>query len=210
MATLTADEVELLTPTVKAQCRKVAARYQGVDTDDLEQEVWVWMLSDAAPSFYDYIQRGEIGRATKSIYNAAVKWCERDRHRQLAAAGLDWRDEYNYTRPEVARLLPAALDTGQAPGMSGAALHDGPSAKSDPAVGGDLLAGVVDVRMAYAKLSEADQQFIQVVVGLNSEWEQIASTSGLKASSAYAKYMRILDRMVTRHLGRRTDEDEDE
>jgi hypothetical protein len=126
----------------------------------------------------------------------------------LRELGIDWRDDYNYSRPEVARLLPVALDPESIPGLSGGELHDGPSAKSDPAYGGGMLASLIDVRSAYAKLSDADQQYVLTCVGLDQNWDQIAATTGLLASSAYAKWMRILDRMVTRHLGRKTDANE--
>jgi hypothetical protein len=93
------------------------------------------------------------------------------------------------------------------PGLSGGGLHDGPSAKTDPAYGGGMLASIVDVRVAFAKLSESDQQFVTLVVGFDSQWDTIAVHTGMQGNSAYAKFMRILDRMVTRHLGRKRDDD---
>lgn len=206
MASLTADDTETIRKIVSRQTDIVAGRYEAVDAEDLAQEVWVWILEDSAPALAQYIAEDHLGRLTKAVYNYAVKWCERDKRQTV---GYNWRDEYNYTRPEVARLLPLALDSSTVPGLSGTGLHDGPSAKSDPAYGGGLLASLVDVRTAYSKLSEDDRNFVLVVVGLDANWEQVAATTGLLANSAYAKYMRILDRMVTRHLGRKTDEDDD-
>lgn len=207
MASLTAAEVKLIEPVVKAQAVKVAARYEGVEPDDLAQEVWLSLLTDAGPAMYDYIQRGELGRATKAIYNAAVKWCEHDKKRRMREQGMNWRDQYNYNRPEVARLLPLALDPGAVPGLSGDGLHDAPSAKSDPAYGGGMLASLADIRVAFAALSESDQQFLIICVSLNSEWDRIGPLTGQQANSAYAKYMRVLDKMVKR-LGRVADDDE--
>lgn len=203
-------EVDLtpLAPIVQRQSEKVAARYDGVEADDLAQEVWVHIMEGGLPKAPEYIETGQPGRLTNAVYNIAVKWCETDKRAKLKAAGIDWRDDYNYSRPEVARLLPMALDSAIVPGLSGDGLHDGPAARSDPAYGGGMLAGIIDVRVAYSKLSEPDRQFVLIVVGLDTNWDQIAATTGLLAQSAYAKYMRILDRMVTRHLGRKTDEDE--
>lgn len=206
MAQLTDAEIAYLTPVVNTQAARVAARYEGVETDDLAQEIWLWIVEESSPALHEYIAADHAGRTAKSVYNAGVKWCEADRKRKLRALGIDWRDDYNYSRPEVARLLPLALDSSTVPGLSGTGLHDGPSAKTDPAYGGGLLASLIDVRTAYSKLSPDDRDFVLIVVGLDTKWEDVAATTGLKAQSAYAKWMRILDRMVTRHLGRKTDD----
>lgn len=207
MVSLTAAEVKLIEPVVKAQSAKVAHRYEGVEAEDLAQEVWLSLLTDASDTMYAYIQRGELGRATKAIYNAAVTWCERDKKRRLKEAGINWRDQYNYNRPEVSRLLPMALDPATIPGVQGGDLHDAPSSKSDPAYGGGLLASLCDIRSAYAQLSEPDQQYLTICVALNNEWDRVGPNTGQQANSAYAKYMRILDKIVKR-LGRKTDDDE--
>lgn len=209
MASITDAEVKYLSPIVAAQASRVAARYENVEADDLAQEVWLWIVEESSPALRQYIADGHDGRIAKSVYNAAVKWCETDRRKRLREAGIDWRDEYVYSRPEVARLLPLALDPATIPGMSGGQLHDAPSPRNDPAHGGGMLAALADVRYAFRCLSEPDQAFVLTVVGLDTNWNDIAATTGIQANSAYAKWMRILDRMVTRHLGRKTEiEDE--
>lgn len=210
MASITDDQAAYLAPIVESQTRKVAERYEGVEPEDLAQEVWVWIVEESSPALLLYVAEEQAGRAVRAIYNAAVKWCERDRKRRLAEQGINWRDQYNYSRSEVARLLPLALDPGAIPGFAGRDLHDGPSAKSDPAYGGGMLASIIDVRSAFLKLSESDQKFVGIVIGLDTNWDHISATTGLKAQSAYAKFMRILDRMVTRHLGRKTDDPEED
>lgn len=209
MASLTEAEVSVLVPIVESEAKRVAGRYDGVEAEDLTQELWVWIMEKSSPALAKYANEGQHGALARSVYGAAVKWCERDKKRRLAEQGINWRDQYTYSRPEVARLLPLALDPASVPGMSGQQLHDGPSAKSDPAYGGGLLASIVDVRTAFSALSESDQKFVGVVIGLDTNWEDISRTTGLKQNSAYAKWMRILDRMVTRHLGRKTDDSAD-
>ena len=209
MEALTEKEAKDLDPIVRSQAERVAKRYDGVDPDDLAQEVWLWIVEESSPALREYVANGQHGRLTKSLYNAAVKWCEADRKRKLRAEGIDWRDEYNYSRPEVGRLLPMALDYGAVPGLTGRDLTGQPGGKTDPAYHNDQLAALIDIRGAFGKLSGPDQDFVRVVIGLDTKWDQISNCTGLKTTSAYAKYMRILDRMVTRHLGRKTDEDDD-
>ena len=207
MEALTRTEIDYLTPIVEAQAKRVAARYEGIETDDLAQEVWVWLVEESSPALRGYVAADQAGRVAKSLYNAAVTWCERDRKRKLREAGIDWRDEYNYSRPEVARLLPMALDYGAIPALAGRELSDMPGAKADPAYSNDILASLIDVRNAFGALSGADQDYVRVVIGLDSNWSDIAACTGVQANSAYAKWMRILDRMVTRHLGRKVDDE---
>jgi DNA-directed RNA polymerase specialized sigma24 family protein len=189
---------------IETNAAKIAARYDGIDADDVTQEIWVWWLSDGAPAVARYHRDGQRGRLAKAIQNAALNYCEREKKLTL---GYDWRDDYNYSRPEVARLLPLALDPATIPGLSGGGLHDGPSAKADPAYGGGMLASIVDVRSAFGKLSDDDQEFVKLVVAFDSRWDAVGIHLGIQPNSAYQKYMRILDRMVTRHLGRVTDDD---
>jgi hypothetical protein len=203
MAEFTDAEFIELSRIAKQQAQLVSVRYNGVDQGDTEQEIWVWLLANRQ-QMRKYLDAGHLGRIAKSFYNAATAYCEREKK---ATLGYDWRDDYNYSRPEIARILPLALDPTTIPGLSGSGLHDGPSAKSDPAYGGGMLASIVDVRVAYRKLSEADQKYVALVVALDSNWDQVAAHTGMKANSATAKYYRILDRMVTRHLGRKVDDD---
>lgn len=207
MAAFTADDTALLRRIIDTQAAIVARRYEGISAEDVGQEVWVAFLDADAETVQKYLAAGTPslpGRLSKVAYSAAVRYCEKERK---ATLGYDWRDDYNYSRPEIARLLPLALDPTTIPGLSGGALHDGPSAKSDPAYGGGMLASIIDVRTAYGKLSEDDRDFLITCVGYDNQWEKIGAFAGLQANSAYAKYMRILDRMVTRHLGRKRDDD---
>jgi len=210
MASLTDAQVAYLVPAVEKQAQKVAARYENVEAEDLAQELWVWIMEESSPALKKYIDDDLPQIAHRALYNAAVRWCEQDKKRRMREAGINWRDQYTYTRPEVAKLLPLALDPASIPGMSGQQLHDGPAARNDPAYGGGMLAAIADVRFAFSKLSESDQRFVGIVIGLDTNWDQISRTTGIRANSAYAKWMRILDRMVTRHLGRKTDADDDD
>lgn len=181
-----------------------APQYDGiVEKQDIEQELWVWVLDGGRTETKKYQAGGDEKLYRFKLRNAALKYGERERK---ASLGYDWRDDYNYTRPEVARILPLALDPSTIPGLSGGGLHDGPSAKSDPAYGGGMLASIIDIRVAFGKLSATDQEYARLVVDCDSDWDLVAKETGLQANSAYAKYMRILDRMVTRHLGRKADD----
>jgi hypothetical protein len=200
----------LILPSVAELITQIAAhatpKYNGVvEQSDVEQEMWVWVLSSGATLTTQYTN-GEVDEKLYrfKLRNSAVKYCERERKSTL---GYDWRDDYDYSRPEVARLLPLALDPSSIPGLSGGSLHDGPSAKSDPAYGGGMLASIVDIRAAFAKLSPADQGFVQSVVDHDLDWDTIAEHHELASNSAYQKWMRILDKMVTKHLSRRFDHD---
>lgn len=202
MATLTDAEVRTLTATVDRTAERIAQRYDSIEADDVAQEMWLWMLDAGADYVRTCIDNDHMGRLARAVYHAGIRYAERE---WKASLPYDWRDQYNYTRMEVARLLPMALNNDEIPGLSKGDLHDGPSSKSDPAYGGGMLASLMDVRIAFTKLSDADQIFLGVCVDYDLDWPRVAAEFSLLENSAYAKYMRILDRMVTRHLGRKDD-----
>lgn len=178
-------------------------QYRGItEADDIAQEIHLWALTGGRAAVNKYVTEGDERLIRYHLRNAGARYCEKERR---ASLGYDWRDDYSYSRPEVARILPLALDPSTIPGLSGGGLHDGPSAKSDPAYGGGMLASIVDVRVAFSKLSESDQAFVQSVVDNDLDWDAIGEHHELQSNSAYQKWMRILDKMVTKHLGRRDD-----
>lgn len=205
MAVLTDADRRDIAPRIESVTKQVHPRYAAImDVNDMAQQLWVWLLGEAegVKALERYQREQNAPLLATQLRNAAMSYGEGERRANL---GYDWRDDYTYSRPEVARLLPLALDPTAIPGMSGSGLHDGPSAKSDPAYGGGMLASIVDVRTAFAKLSGEDQSYLITCVGYDNDWPKVAVFTGLGEKSAYAKYMRILDRMVTRHLGRVTD-----
>lgn len=199
MAELTETEIKM----VQRQGKAVAARYEQ-DPDDVTQEIWVWWFGEGANYVAKCRQSDERTKLYKAAYNAAIRYCEKERK---ATLGYDWRDDYRYTRPEVQRILPLALDPEYIPNLAGGGLNDEPASPKDPACGGSLLASIVDVRNAFVQLSDSDAAYlITAVVKHDHDWAAVSAETGLKESSAYAKYMTILDRMVTRHLGRNNEE----
>lgn len=201
MAALTDADVQTLAETVERQAKRVARRYDCVDAEDVAQEMWLWMVEHA-----DYIRQqidgDHMGIIAIGLYRAGMAYADKE-WKELVPG--DWRDQYTYSRPEVARLLPLALAGDYVPGLSGGGLHDGPGNKNDPAYGGGLLASVMDVRIAFDRLSPNDQIFLSICVDYDLDWPRIAMEVGTQENSCYAKYMRILDRLVTRHLGRADD-----
>jgi hypothetical protein len=84
-----------------------------VERDDVYQELWVWLLEPKGRKYTErWLAEGQQGKLARALYNAGREYVERERRAQL---GMDWRDEYRYSRPEVSRLLPFALDPDYAP-----------------------------------------------------------------------------------------------
>lgn len=202
MAALTDADVKALAETVERAAKRLGKRYDTIPPDDIAQEIWLWMLDTGADYVRRCIDTDQAHLLGKAAYHAGVRYAEKE---WRASLPYDWRDQYVYSRPEVARLLPLALNPAETPGLSGTGLHDAPASRSDPAYGGGLLASIIDVRMAFDKLSANDQIFLGTCVDYDLDWPRIAVEFGTQENSAYAKYMRILDRMVTRHLGRKDD-----
>lgn len=200
MGALTDSDVKALSELVQASAARVARRYDCVAVEDVAQEMWLWACEN--PDYVQHKIEDHTGILSLNFYRVGMTYADKEWKESVPG---DWRDQYRYSRMEVARILPLALDPTSIPGLSSGALHDGPSSKSDPAYGGGMLASIMDVRIAFGKLSLTDQDYLSACVEYDLDWPRVAPLFGLLETSAYAKYMTILDRMVTRHLGRRDD-----
>lgn len=68
-------------------------------------------------------------------------------------------DHYRYTRERVESLLPAVFDDeyGVLASKAEAEIHSG----GDPAVGGEILAMVVDIRRAWGVLTKHEHELLE-------------------------------------------------
>lgn len=119
-----------------------------VSYDDIQQELWVWLLSDYGTAC--------LAKAESMAHPAAyVKSILRNHLRDLMqaqavpAGAPDYSSRYTYTAAVVRGALDVAFDSG---GLTGIGVNhdDGVrvSGTHDPQAGQDILAVVVDVRKA--------------------------------------------------------------
>lgn len=127
-----------------------AARYAGFVTfEDVQQQLQLFILSNAAQVARWYNNSG-FHRVALALRGAAKRYSETEK---AAACGYSFDDVAWYDPTMLEDLIPLALDE-RWDGTSPSSEDDGsmPRSKTDAAVGGTLLAMVMDVRRAIRRV----------------------------------------------------------
>jgi len=165
-----------------------------VDYDDLLQEAAVWWYGPGQPYLEGYLAEDENHvRLRRSIWRFVARLAEREK---AQARGYEPCDQVNYHAREIIAVLGVALDPDGTPSSGGADYSGMPTAKRDPAEGGDSMAVLVDVRRALSQLTEDDLHFLTLCQDLHLDWERIAQHTDILADSARRRHLRIAERMA--------------
>ena len=138
-----------------------------VEADDVRQECLQWALTRT-----DYItEQLTVENEQERKYNEQrIAWqmkrvAERYARREKAnKSGYQTGDEAYYENATLAQLLPfviASIIDGTVLEQAQEMIRDGqPKGSSSPAEGGNLLATLIDIKKAYVKLDDKDQNIL--------------------------------------------------
>jgi hypothetical protein len=179
---------------VEATVNDVHRRWREfVDKDDLMQEAYVWWYGPGQPYLAEYLEDLAKTRLRRSIWRHVAAYADREKR---AVAPVN-PDHQTYRAREVAALLPIALDPDALPLVG---VHDGgPAAKGNLAEGGNVLASLLDVRIALRTMTEDELHFLHLCADLRNDWDRIGHHTGTEPNSAYRRHTRIAIRL-TRYL----------
>lgn len=169
-------------------------RTYGIDMHDIQQEMLAWCLTHEA-KVLEF--RSKPGLYT-TLVRLGVKYCRKE-WRASGAPHLDELIQQRYSRKALRGLIPLALttDLGQLSPVS----IEYSSSGGDPAVGGDLLASLVDVRRALKALPAAQGEALVLAVELGwdnnllGEFLKDGDDQPIGAETARARINYYLDNM---------------
>ena len=145
---------------VKALAAEYNRKYSMIEQDDIAQELWVWFV--AHPRKYkewEALERKDMDKLiAKSLRNAALKFCEREKARKT---GYDISDLYYYDVSVVEAFLPSIIsETYEIPTK----IKDlGNSVKgTEISDGNNWLSLRSDIASAYYRLSDAKQEILKL------------------------------------------------
>lgn len=141
-----------LTPAVKRAAGIAASNFPAHhDVSDVEQELWVWVMSKKN-TVIDVLKR-EDGEGI--LFNMMVKVANSHLKEEDAATyGYDEQDRFNYSLDMIKSILEVVFSHEDWQSIA-SAIGDGmPRAKSEPALGGNNLASYADVSRAVSQLPE--------------------------------------------------------
>lgn len=160
MSKLTAIELtEADHAAVASAARQLKSRYRDFcEYEDIQQELYIWLLHhyDKVEEWRATFHERTAERYTvKSLRNAGEKICRREKASQ---SGYEVDDEFFYSIPMVADMLQLYFDPDwMAPTVD--VTHE--SDKRPPQEGGNLVAMLADVGMAYEAMPLFDRELLR-------------------------------------------------
>ena len=176
-------------------------KYQMVERADIEQELWLWFAehpnniarwkAEQDPKSCDKL-------IAKSLRNAALDYCIKEK---AVAEGYNATDNFWYSKDFVKMLIPGVL-TDNWEKLETAMTNMGRSTKA-PSESGDWMAYGADIRDAFSKLTEVEQNLVFLFYAQDVDSTQLHEVTDSDRPSVKATAMaanRALNKIV-RNLG---------
>jgi len=175
-------------------------KYPMIEALDIQQILWMWFITHPAKyqewSALDSKDKDKL--IAKSLRNAAVKYCEKEKAKTV---GYELLDLYYYDASVVEAFLPSIISES----------YEIPSkikdlnfkfSKSEPSNdGNNWLVLRSDIANAFFKLTEAKQNVLRVRFSTdNGEWNLIAKDLKTTPDGARMKVQRAINSLI-RNLG---------
>jgi hypothetical protein len=174
-------------------------RYSMLERDDIGQELWVWFVSH--PRKYKewsaLEQKDRDKLIAKSLRNAALKFCEREKAKKT---GYDISDLYYYDLSVVEAFLPSIIgESYEIPTkIQDLNAKFGSGAASD---GNNWLSLRSDIASAFYKLTDAKQNILRLRFSIDSpDWTLLSKDMDSTPDGARMKVQRALNSLV-KNLG---------
>lgn len=191
--------IEEYNDLVQTLASEYSRKYNMIERDDIGQELWVWFVGH--PRKYKewsaLEQKDRDKLIAKSLRNAALKFCEREKARKI---GYDTSDLYYYDASVVEAFLPSIIgETYVIP----AKIQDlnAKFGSGDISDGNNWLALRSDIAAAYYKLSEAKQNILRLRFSVEQpDWATLAKEMDSTPDGARMKVQRAVNSLI-KNLG---------
>ena len=184
-------------------------KYPMVEALDIQQILWIWFITHPT-KYTEWLaleQKDRDKLIAKSLRNAAIKFCEKEKARTV---GYELLDLYYYDPSVIEAFLPSII----------AESYEIPSkikdlnfkfSKSEPSNdGNNWLVLRSDIANAFFKLTEAKQNVLRVRFSTdNSEWSLVAKDLKTTVDGARMKVQRAVNSLIRNLGGWRPYPDED-
>lgn len=175
-------------------------RYPMIDALDIQQILWLWFISH--PNKYSewsaLDQKDKDKLIAKSLRNAAIKYCEKEKAKTV---GYELLDLYYYDATVIEAFMPSIISESYEMPAKIKDLNF-KAVKSDPSNdGNNWLVLRSDIATAFYRLTEAKQNVLRVRFSTdNNEWSLIAKDLKTTPDGARMKVQRAINSLI-RNLG---------
>ena len=184
-------------------------KYPMVESLDIQQILWLWFITHptkyAEWSALDQKDKDKL--IAKSLRNAAVKFCEKEKAK---AVGYELLDLYYYDSTVVEAFLPSIISESYEIPTKIKDLNFKFSKAENSSDGNNWLVLRSDIANAFFKLTEAKQNVLRVRFSTeNNEWNLIAKDLKTTPDGARMKVQRAINSLIRNLGGWRPYQDED-
>lgn len=186
---------------VKRIASEYSSKFKMVDRQDISQELWLWFASHPN-KITEWLaldsQKDSDKLFARSLRNAALDYCVKEK---AAKEGYSHLDNFWYTKDFIKLLIPAVLSDDWS--KLNNALTNSVKSNKSLAESGDWMAFAADIKSAFGKLTEQEQNLVFLFYGQEMDGQELHSTAGEDKPSARATMMqanRALNKIV-KHLG---------
>lgn len=174
-------------------------KYAMLERNDIAQELWVWFVSHPRKykEWSELEQKDRDKLIAKSLRNAALKYCEKEKARK---SGYDASDLYYYDASVVEAFLPSIIAGTYSIPVSIQDLN-AKFGTGNLAEGNNWLSLRSDIMAAFEKLSDAKQNILRLRFSIDSpDWSLLAKDMDSTPDGARMKVQRAMNSLV-KNLG---------
>lgn len=194
---------------VDALASEYFRKYSMLERDDIYQELWLWFVSHNRKykEWSTLEQKDRDKLIAKSLRNAAIKYCEKEKARK---SGYDASDLYYYDATVVEAFLPSIVSGSYSIPTSIADLN-AKFGSGNAAEGNNWLTLRSDISGAFEKLSEAKQNVLRLRFSVEQpDWTELSKDMSSTPDGARMKVQRAISSLIKNLGGWRPYHDEEE
>lgn len=175
-------------------------KYPMVDALDIQQVIWLWFVTHPLKyaEWSELEQKDRDKLIAKSLRNAAIKYCEKEKAK---AVGYELLDLYYYDASVVEVFLPSIISESYEIPVKIKDLNHKFNKSEAASDGNNWLVLRSDIANAFFKLTEAKQNILRVRFSTeNNEWSLVAKDLNTTIDGARMKVQRAMNSLI-RNLG---------
>lgn len=191
------DEYETLVATLATEYHR---KYPMVESLDIQQTLWLWFITHTGKYFEwsELEQKDKDKLIAKSLRNAALKFCEKEKAKSV---GYELLDLYYYDASVVEAFMPSIIAESYEIPVKIKDLNHKFNKSEAASDGNNWLVLRSDIANAFFKLTEAKQNVLRVRFSTdNNEWNLVAKDLNTTVDGARMKVQRAINSLI-RNLG---------
>jgi DNA-directed RNA polymerase specialized sigma24 family protein len=183
-------------------------KYHMVEREDIKQSLYEWFVSHPRKltEWEKLGNRSAQNLLYRSLRNQALDYCQLWKSKSI---GYELSDLFYYEADVIEALLPAILrgDVAEAPKLN----LGMPGRPSAPSEGGNLMAMMAEIKVAYETLSKEDKGILFLKYANSLDYSSIATELQLTSDdAARMRHNRAIKKIINRLGGYRPFLDKDE